>query len=818
MNANENTATSSTLERALALIRNGYSVIPVGRGDKNKAPLIDSWQEFMPLLKDGSSGRNPTEAEVRAWWQQYPNAKVAIPCGWKGLAVIDVDETNLANQLIEQFRNYAPLVRTPRGGLHIYLTEEESSKNGPLIKGVVDIKSAGGYVIAPPSEGYTKINSIDAPLSIPNAREYAAMILSGLGYEIENGDSVRTEQKITGTIPEGSRNTVLTSFAGSLKRNSNGISEEAILAALQAINQTQCKPPLSTDEVARISKSVFRYSPPADEWPGLVEFNEYNLPPFPLHALPPILAEWSHAEAEATQTPVDLSALLALATIAVACQRKFGLEIKPGYTEPLNIYLLIALDPGSRKSAVFRDVMKPIYEYEQRVALTLKDKITASQNEYLIVKRRVKLAQEEAAKASPEELAEKRNIANEFAVQLSNMRPLAAPRYVVDDATTEKLVSLLCEHDERIAMLSADSDIFLVMAGRYSAKGEPNFGIYLKAHIGDSHRVDRVHGPSASLEQPALTLALTVQLSVLQDLTKTPQFAGRGLLARFWYALPISRIGNRRVKTAPVSPFLKDQFEHVVTRLLDVPPDRDERHKTLTRYLQFAPDTLEVFEYYASTIEPKLSKYGELNDITSWASKVVGSVARLTGLLHLAEHHNDLEPWRTPIEPDTLYRAIEIGDYLTAHAQAAHGYMKADSHIESAKYVLDWILKLGNATISKRDLYRRVRGKLQKMSDLELPLNLLIQHGYVRERQQKSQGGRLPSPLIELHPDLLKKYGHNGQKSPTDDTSGHSGHQNEGNPHLLEDVQEVFGDTVTPESNQQGALLTLPGQARAYHP
>jgi putative DNA primase/helicase len=62
-----------------------------------------------------------------------------------------------------------------------------------------------------------------------------------------------------GVIPESSRNTTLTSLAGSMRRN--GMSEHAIDVALQKHNQEQCRPQLDPDEVSAIAASVARYAP-----------------------------------------------------------------------------------------------------------------------------------------------------------------------------------------------------------------------------------------------------------------------------------------------------------------------------------------------------------------------------------------------------------------------------------------------------------------------------------------------------------------------------------------------------------------------------
>ena len=58
-------------------------------------------------------------------------------------------------------------------------------------------------------------------------------------------------------------------------------------------------------------------------------------------------------------------------------------------------------------------------------------------------------------------------------------------RLIVDDVSPERLATLLRDHGGRIAVLSAEGDIFDVMAGRYSKGGVPNLGVFLKGHAGD---------------------------------------------------------------------------------------------------------------------------------------------------------------------------------------------------------------------------------------------------------------------------------------------------------------------------------------------
>lgn len=64
---------------------------------------------------------------------------------------------------------------------------------------------------------------------------------------------------IAAEIMEGSRNSTLTSLAGSMR--ARGMTEEGIYAALLAENIARCNPPLEESEVKTIAHSVSRYQP-----------------------------------------------------------------------------------------------------------------------------------------------------------------------------------------------------------------------------------------------------------------------------------------------------------------------------------------------------------------------------------------------------------------------------------------------------------------------------------------------------------------------------------------------------------------------------
>jgi hypothetical protein len=116
-------------------------------------------------------------------------------------------------------------------------------------------------------------------------------------------------------------------------------------------------------------------SAPASDWGGVLPFHSAELPEFPLDIFPPWLREFCEAVTEAMQTPPDLAGMLALSVLSTACARRVGVRAWAGWEEPVNIYTVTSLPPGSRKSPVFRAMMAPLIKFEQDQASKVEDAV-----------------------------------------------------------------------------------------------------------------------------------------------------------------------------------------------------------------------------------------------------------------------------------------------------------------------------------------------------------------------------------------------------------------------------------------------------------
>lgn len=532
-------------------------------------------------------------------------------------------------------------------------------------------------------------------------------------------------------------------------------------------------------------------------WEAPIPFFRHELPPFPTHVLPGWQRDFVEALAEETQTPPDLVANLVISTTALAVARKAEVEVRAGWKEPLNIWTATVLGSGERKSTVFTQVTRIVEEFEEEESRRLGPAIAEAQSRIKIMEQKLNDAQRQAARAELHEQSEAGAEADRLARELAMMQVPVHPKLIVDDCSPERLATLMCDNGGRLAVMSPEGDVFDLMAGRYSRDGAPQLGNYLKGHAGDTIRVNRVSRPADYISRPALTIGLAVQPEVLRGLASRPGFRGRGLLARFLYALPLSLLGRRKTETKPVQREVWDRYAQGMRRLLDLPTGTDTEGSPAPPVLRFDPEGQAVIKAFAAATEPLLGSGGDLEIIADWGGKLAGAVVRLAGLLHLAKHAFEGAPWEHRIGKGAAEGAVELGRYYMAHAKGAFAEMGADPAIEDARAILAWIKRKDTTNFTKREAFEGTKGRFKRVSAMARPLELLSEHCYVREapREDRSGPGRPPSPVYELNPLLSSQYSHNSHNwqpppiSANSANSANSGFQQREEDRPAEDME-----------------------------
>jgi replicative DNA helicase len=490
-------------------------------------------------------------------------------------------------------------------------------------------------------------------------------------------------------------------------------------------------------------------------WPDPLPLSSAALPPpFPLWTLPGWLGEYAASVAEVTQTPPDLAAMLALAVTATAAGGKIWLQPSPDWTEPACLYVVVALPPGERKSAVFRAMTAPVLTAEKQLIARARPLIAEAAVRHRIAEadaeRAVKAAEKAAASpaSAPGGLDAAVVDAIEARAEFDAAEIPAEPCLFGDDTTIEQLGTMIAEQGGRFAVLSPEGEIFAIAAGRYS--GTPNIGVLKSGHAGEAVRVNR-RGRAEHLDTATLTLGIATQPGVLARLGDTPQFAEQGLLARILYAVPESMVGRRNPLPAPVPEQVRDFYNATMTALALSLYDLPE-----PRVIGFDPAAAQAVTSLLTSTENRLSteKGGDLAQMKDWGGKLAGAIVRIAGLLHVAAHARD--GWDRPITLATLEAATEIGEYAAAHAKAAYDLIGTDPATANAHAALDWLRLNRPSTVTNRELMRGLPNKFKKTADLTPALEILESRGWIRLRPAppKSGRGRTVSTTWEVHPDV----------------------------------------------------------------
>jgi hypothetical protein len=251
------------------LTKCNFSVIPC---KPDKKPHIQ-WQQYQK--------ERPSEDQVKEWWgKQFKFANIGIVTGSiSGLTVIDVDtQTGMAklNELLPDSW-LTPTVDTPGRGAHFYCKYEDSIGNAVRFMDGCDIRSEGGYVIAPPSSdtrGAWKwrkacrvselaLNSIPNSIlqlfSIARARVPLYTDQHSPENPLSTNDNISTNFNKSTNINildfnEGSRDNSLFHVANCLSKG--GMPDEEIEQLLSLIASNICNPPFPIREIPSKVKSA----------------------------------------------------------------------------------------------------------------------------------------------------------------------------------------------------------------------------------------------------------------------------------------------------------------------------------------------------------------------------------------------------------------------------------------------------------------------------------------------------------------------------------------------------------------------------------
>jgi putative DNA primase/helicase len=507
----------------------------------------------------------------------------------------------------------------------------------------------------------------------------------------------------------------------------------------------------------------------SDDWPAPKPLSSRAKPmPFPLEAAFPDscgkLRDFVEAVAISYQVPVDLPALMALATLALPVARTIEIVPLPDWKEVVAIYVLLLLSSGERKSAVFSTMVGPIYSWQDAQESEMAPAIRQFENEHKITEEKIRTKRRASAKSEndgDDSLAE----LIEALARMKKEKP-KPPSLIATEATTEAIADMLIQNNERGMLAAPEGDAFDVMLGRYG-QGRPNFGLWLSGHAGDAMAIRRKGRDTLKLHRPALCVAMCVQPSVALELLASPDAEGRGVVARFLFGVPDSDIGYREIEPPSIPRELTDWYGTKVHQLLDrpVPATPD--------YIRLDTDAAALLHEFRKQVEVDLRPGGDLANRMSWGSKLAGAILRIAGVLHVVAHGGRGDGY---IDGKTMTAALAWDPYLRHHERLANSLANKDPALGIAERIVDWLRRNEVAEFSQNECFNGVRcAQIKKSKDLAPGLDLLTDYGWIRVQppppSPPGKAGRKPSQRYSVNPDA---HSHGARQAPHNTHNTHN--------------------------------------------
>jgi len=239
----------------------GFSLIPC---KTDKRPIV-KWEQHQR--------EKPSVEQIKKWWTKYPYANIGIITGEiSGIDVLDCDTEEAYQSLNENFLPdtfQTPIVKTPNG-YHVYFKHKPGLSNAVRAISGTDLRTTGGYVIAPPSKNgdgnkYVWFEGLSPKDVDPNAMPAFLfnVLKQGLSININNNNinanvfslggqgktaltTTTTMTTMTTFLTEGQRDNDLFHTANCLIKG--GCSKE-ITAKVLEILAKNCNPPFSEKEI-----------------------------------------------------------------------------------------------------------------------------------------------------------------------------------------------------------------------------------------------------------------------------------------------------------------------------------------------------------------------------------------------------------------------------------------------------------------------------------------------------------------------------------------------------------------------------------------
>jgi hypothetical protein len=466
--------------------------------------------------------------------------------------------------------------------------------------------------------------------------------------------------------------------------------------------------------------------------------------PFPVDALPIGMAAAVREVAQAVQVDAAIPATAFLGVAAALVGARTTVRILATWVRQCTLFLVVVVETGGGKTPGMTPALGPATELEQPVR-------DAAEQDRLLAKAMLPGLREQLKAQLKEGGGDEEELVDlQREIDKHEIAERRRARVLVDDVTPERLAGLMFDNCGRMLAWNDEGSMLKHALGLYA--NTPNLDLFLKAWDATRYVVDRKGSGGQALtelvlEHPVLTLVAAVQPTTMQELglPRHRDLLERGLVGRLLVAYPPSRLGTRLLAGREHRPYRHvDAWNESLSRAV----------LAGERELAFSSCAQARFLEWHDSVERGLPPGRVFGDVKEFAVKIRDSVARIAGLFARLDGHDE-------VQPDHVARAIQLGDYYLAHAEAIVESWSGTATTAARKI----ITKVDRDRFTVRDATRWARP--HRVDEVIDALEVLQARGYVQPADPaigfggpRRVGGKSPEVLLNPAVPLLSPVVH----------------------------------------------------------
>ena len=472
--------------------------------------------------------------------------------------------------------------------------------------------------------------------------------------------------------------------------------------------------------------------------------------PFPVHLLPPSIADMVKAMGSSAGCGLDLPAVTALGV--VGCAIGPGIMVCNYLTKdlptPTNVFVVLVGISGGGKSRNGGPLFHPLFLYQDGVREAFKkDTLPKLKAELKVVEKDIKVLDKhiemeserkskqaekesvpvvieninfaEAARPSSEE-----RLARLYGKQSELKELMNPPQVVMEDFTVQILVRTMSRNDGKMLIVSSDGrETINNLMGRYN-RGKTDESILLKGWSAERYNYDRKgdNGElvSETIERCLVGIILMIQPDKASELVECAALAAGGFLPR------------TQIVFTEIDPALP-------STLRPLPDDVRQAwnvfvYSLLVRYysvespvlIELSEEAQVIWNAYAD------SKVQERNDgekhAFSFRSRDAETARRYAGILHAGLYGDSAHGYR--IAGETMQAAIQIVEWFDWHRQKVVGFHEGEKEAKQMKKLQELKARYPRGFTLRDVCRKRLTGDDDRQKNQEL-LDRLVEKGEI---------------------------------------------------------------------------------------